>query len=54
MEQAKKPYTPPQLIEYGRMEQLTRGPLGGSIDSIIGRVIGIGGVTGGWHPTRSR
>jgi len=54
MNRAKKSYTPPKLVEYGQMEQLTRGPWGGSFDSILGKVIGISGVTGGWDPTRSR
>jgi hypothetical protein len=50
VEKEKKRYTRPTLVEYGRMEQLTRGPLGGSFDSIIGRTIGIGSVGGGFGP----
>jgi len=59
MDKAKKPFTAPRLVEYGKMEQLTRGPWGGSLDSIIGQAIGIGSVSGGlgglesWH-THSR
>ncbi|MGE3267714.1 MAG: hypothetical protein AB7P40_03130 [Chloroflexota bacterium] len=47
MESEKKQYTSPMLIEYGRMEHLTRGPLGGTFDAIIGKAIGIGSVSGG-------
>lgn len=47
MESEKEQYTPPSLMEYGRMEELTRGPLGGTFDAIIGKAIGIGSVSGG-------
>jgi hypothetical protein len=40
----RKAYTPPTIVEYGRMEELTRGPFGGVIDSIIGR------NGDGWNP----
>jgi hypothetical protein len=33
----KQPYSTPQLIEYGRVEDITRGPGGGSFDSLFGR-----------------
>lgn len=50
MEHVKKPYTPPTLVVYGRMEELTRGFWGGSFDAMLGRAIGIGPVGGGWGP----
>jgi hypothetical protein len=50
VEKVKKRYTPPTLVEYGRMEQLTRGPFGGSWDSIIGLVVPGVGTDGGWGP----
>jgi hypothetical protein len=53
LEKVKKRYTPPTLVEYGRMEQLTRGLWGGSFDAIVGRVIGIDGIDGGWRWGRS-
>ena len=53
MEKAKKRYGPPTLVEYGRMEQLTRGPIGGSWDSIIGLVVPDIGPDGGWGPIES-
>ena len=54
MEKEKKRYTPPTLVEYGRMEQLTRGPWGGSWDSILGLVVPAIGTDGGWAWNRSR
>jgi hypothetical protein len=33
---AKKAYAAPKLVEYGRMETLTRGPGGGWIDALFG------------------
>jgi hypothetical protein len=39
----KKAYQTPTLVEYGRMEELTRGPVGGSFDSLFGR-------NGGFNP----
>ena len=50
MEKEKKRYAPPTLVEYGRMEQLTRGWWGGSFDAIIGRSIGAPGIGGGLGP----
>ena len=58
MKKAKKRYAPPTLVEYGRMEQLTRGPWGGSWDSILGLAVPSIGTDGGWGAfeswTRSR
>ena len=43
--QVKKAYQAPTLVEYGRMETLTRGPWGGVFDSIFGR-----NGDGGYNP----
>ena len=40
-ERSKKPYTPPQLIVYGNVEQITQGLPGGTGDPVIG----IGGTS---------
>jgi hypothetical protein len=48
VEKGRKRYVSPALVEYGRMEELTRGPLGGSWDSILGLVVPDIGPDGGW------
>ena len=35
-EQPKKPYTPPQLMVYGNVEQITQGTAAGTADPVIG------------------
>jgi hypothetical protein len=45
MNPTKKAYRAPALVEYGRMENLTRGPLGGVFDSLFGR-----NGDGGYNP----
>ena len=42
---ARKAYRSPTLVEYGRMEKLTRGPWGGVFDSLFGR-----NGDGGYNP----
>ncbi len=32
VKQAGKPYTPPQMMEYGHIEKLTRGTAGANAD----------------------
>ncbi len=32
----KRVYSAPRLVEYGRVEEITRGPFGGSLDSLLG------------------
>jgi hypothetical protein len=53
VEKMKKCYAPPTLVEYGRMEELTRGPYGGTWDSIIGLAVPGVGDAGGWGPIES-
>jgi hypothetical protein len=39
----KRTYRAPRLVEYGRVEEITRGPWGGSFDSLFG-------MNGGLNP----
>lgn len=52
VKQTKKAYQAPTLVEYGRMEKLTRGPFGGVFDSMFGRN-GDGGLAW-WLPAPGR
>lgn len=47
MEKRKATYTPPTIVEHGRMEQLTRGPWGGALDALFGK-------NGGFNPSDGR
>lgn len=49
--QENKEYTTPELIVYGNVEELTKGPGRGYLDSILGVVgIVVGDGDGGWIP----
>ena len=42
-EPAKQPYTPPELIVHGRVEEITANAGGGAFDGIFGSATGIPG-----------